>query len=84
MKDLSAKTQRTLVGEVVSNRMDKTIIVSIIRKVPHPKYGKYVKRRTKLFVHDPENTANIGEKALIASNRPISKNKHWVLLKIVK
>lgn len=78
------KKPRTLIGEVVSDRMDKTIVVSIIRKVPHPKYEKYIKRRTKLFVHDPENSAQIGETVLIQANRPISKNKHWLLLEIIK
>ncbi len=75
--------QRTLTGEIVSDRMHKTIIVSVVRKIPHPKYGKYVKRRTKLFVHDPENKGNIGDTALISAHRPISKKKNWVLVSVI-
>jgi len=78
------KKPRTLTGEVVSNRMDKTIVVSIIRKVPHPKYDKYIKRRTKLFAHDAANSAKLGDRVMIQANRPISKKKHWLLLKIIK
>lgn len=78
------KTPRTLTGKVVSNRMDKTIVVAIIKKVPHPKYGKYIKRRTKLFAHDPTNNCKIGDTVLIQAHRPISKKKHWVLLKTVE
>lgn len=79
-----AKKPRTLTGEIISNRMDKTIVVSIIRKVPHPKYGKYIKRRTKLFAHDPDNNGQIGDRAVIQANRPLSKKKHWLLVKTIK
>lgn len=79
-----AKKPRTVTGEVVSDGMDKTIVVSMVRTVPHPKYGKYIKRRTKLFAHDPENSARIGDIAVIQANRPISKKKNWVLVKIIR
>jgi len=75
------KIPHTLVGEVVSNHMDKTIVVSIVRKVPHPRYGKYLKRRTKLFAHDPENACHVGDIVRIQAHRPLSKKKHWILLK---
>jgi small subunit ribosomal protein S17 len=78
------KKPRTLTGSVVSNRMNKTIVVSIVRKVPHPKYGKYIKRYTRLFAHDPDNSAQIGDTAVIQANRPISKKKHWLLIEILK
>ena len=80
----TSKKPRTIMGEVVSDRMDKTIVVSVTRTVPHPKYGKYVKRRTKLFAHDPENSAHVGDIALIQANRPLSKKKNWVLVRTVQ
>ena len=78
------KKSRTLTGEVISDKMDKTIVVSIVSKVPHPKYGKYIKRRTKFFAHDAENSATVGDKVVIQANRPISKQKHWLLVNIIK
>lgn len=78
------KISRVLTGKVVSDRMDKTIVVSILKKVPHPKYGKYIRRRTLLFAHDPANSCQVGEVVMIKSHRPISKRKHYILLKKVK
>ncbi|EIJ43457.1 30S ribosomal protein S17 [Beggiatoa alba B18LD] len=74
---------RTLTGRVVSNKMDKTITVLIERMVKHPKYGKYIKRSTKLHVHDEENTCQEGDVVLIEECRPISKTKAWRLNKVV-
>lgn len=70
---------RTMQGVVVSTKMDKTIVVLIERKVPHPKYGKYIKRSTKVHAHDEKNECNEGDVVVIKESRPLSKNKTWVL-----
>lgn len=77
------KRSKTLTGQVVSNKMDKTISVLIERTVKHPLYGKYIKRSTKLFAHDENNECSEGDIVIIESSRPISKNKSWRLQKIV-
>jgi small subunit ribosomal protein S17 len=78
------KITRSLTGNVVSNRMDKTIKVSIVTKIPHPKYGKYIKRVTNVLAHDPDNHCKIGDRVLVRACRPISKNKHWVLYQVLE
>jgi len=80
----SAKTQRTLTGTVVSNKMDKTITVLIERSVKHPLYEKYVRKSSKLLAHDEKNECNEGDVVIIESSRPISKRKAWRLQKIVE
>jgi small subunit ribosomal protein S17 len=72
------------IGIVVSNKMDKTIVIAVDPKVKHPKYGKYIKRRTKLTAHDEENTCNIGDTVKIMETRPLSKNKCWRLVEIIE
>ena len=74
---------RTLRGKVVSNKMDKTIVVLVERKVKHPRFGKYIKRSTKVHVHDEKNISNIGDMVIIAESRPISKTKQWKLQEVV-
>jgi small subunit ribosomal protein S17 len=69
---------------VESNKMDKTIVVRVERLVKHGKYGKYIKRSTKLTAHDPENTCNIGDKVSVISTRPLSKSKRWRLLEVLE
>ena len=76
--------RKTFVGLVKSNRMDKTIVVTVERLVKHPVYGKYIKRTTKLYAHDPENTCNIGDKVLVMSTRPLSKTKRWRLIEVIE
>lgn len=71
---------RSLQGLVVSNKMDKSIVVSIERRVKHPLYGKFIKRTTKLKVHDENNSCNIGDIVNIKECRPISKSKSWMLI----
>jgi len=71
---------RSLNGLVVSNKMDKSIVVSIERKVKHPLYGKFIKRTTKLMAHDDKNECKIGDKVSIKECRPLSKNKSWTLV----
>ena len=75
---------RTLTGVVVSNSGDKSVRVVIDYKVEHPKYGKYIKRRTKIGVHDERNQSNVGDIVEIAECRPRSKTKNWRLVKIVQ
>ena len=74
---VARKTAKTLAGEVVSNRMDKTILVRVSRKIKHPLYEKYVKRSSKIMAHDENNECREGDMVLIESSRPISKNKAW-------
>jgi small subunit ribosomal protein S17 len=75
---------RTVIGKVVSNKMDKTIVVQVERKVKHPLYGKYMRRFSKMYAHDNENTCNIGDVVLIQQSRPLSKTKNWVLVQILE
>jgi small subunit ribosomal protein S17 len=72
------------IGVVVSNKMDKSIVVAIKRKVKHPIYGKFVNRTKKLTAHDEENSCNIGDKVRISETRPLSKNKSWRLVEIIE
>jgi len=72
------------VGLVVSNKMDKSITVSIERKVKHPMYGKFVKKNTKFMAHDEANDCAIGDTVKIQETRPMSKNKKWRLVEIVE
>ena len=76
--------QRTLSGAVTSNAMDKTVTVMIERKIKHPVYGKYIKRSTKLHVHDENNECTKGDTVVIEQCRPISKTKSWRLVKVVE
>ena len=78
------KKQRTLQGKVVSNKMDKSIVVLIERKVKHPVYGKIMKKSTKITAHDAENKCKEGDVVSIAECRPISKTKSWNLIEIVE
>ncbi len=80
----TTKTQRTLTGRVVSNKMDKTIAVLIERSVKHPLYEKYVRKSSKLLAHDEKNECNEGDVVIIESSRPLSKRKAWRLQKIVE
>ena len=75
---------RSLVGRVVSDKMDKTITVLVERSVAHPIYKKYVKRSTKLHVRDENNDCNIGDVVSVASSRPLSKTKCWKLVDIIE
>ena len=80
----AGKAVRTLTGQVVSNKMDKTISVSIERVVKHPTYGKFVRRTTKLLAHDENNEAREGDTVSITPCRPLSRHKSWRLLAIVE
>ncbi|QJC38605.1 30S ribosomal protein S17 [Enterobacteriaceae endosymbiont of Donacia fulgens] len=78
------KKIKILKGKVISNKMQKSIIVSINRLIKHPIYGKYVNRTTKLHVHDEKNICNIGDFVEIKECRPLSKTKSWILVNIIK
>ena len=69
--------RRTLVGQVVSDRLDKTVVVRVERLVKDPRYKKYVRRYSKFMAHDEENACSIGDKVQIIEHRPISKRKRW-------
>ncbi len=73
---------RTLTGKVVSDKMDKSIVVRIERRVKHPVYGKYVSKSSKLKAHDEKNECKIGDTVTIAESRPLSKTKSWALVTI--
>ena len=76
--------RKTRVGIVVSDKMDKTIVVAIQDNVKHPIYGKIVKRTLKVHAHDEENTCGIGDKVEIMETRPLSKTKRWRLVEIIE
>jgi 30S ribosomal protein S17 len=76
--------RKTRVGEVVSDKMDKTIVVKTITRVPHPKFGKIVKQISKFHVHDEKNEAKVGDRVTIAETRPLSRLKRWRLVEILK
>lgn len=80
----SQGNKRILNGRVVSDKMDKTIVVMVERTLMHPVYKKYIKRRKKYMAHDPENQCGIGDTVMIAENRPLSRRKRWVLKEIVE
>ena len=71
-------------GVVISNKMDKSIVVQITRKVKHPVYGKIVKKSTKFMAHDEKNDCNIGDTVRIMETRPLSKDKCWRLVEIIE
>jgi len=79
-----SKLVRTLTGRVVSDKMDKSAVVMVERKVRHPLYGKYIRRSTKLHIHDENNECKQGDTVTIRQCRPISKTKSWQLLNVVE
>jgi len=83
MSENTAKLERSIIGEVISNKMDKTIVVMGERKVKHPLYGKFIRRSTKYHAHDADNECNIGDTVMIKECRPMSKTKTWILIKVV-
>ena len=76
--------RKTRVGKVVSNKMDKTIVVAIVDSVQHPLYKKIIKRTIKLKAHDENNVCNIGDRVEIMETRPISKDQRWRLVKVIE
>ncbi|NQZ10164.1 MAG: 30S ribosomal protein S17 [Algicola sp.] len=80
---MSETKKRTLQGTVVSDKMDKSITIAIVRKVKHPIYGKYIQRTTKLHAHDETNQCKEGDVVTISECRPISKTKSWTLAEVI-
>ena len=80
----ATKTARTLNGKVVSDKMQKTIVVMVERREKHPLYGKYVKRSTRIKAHDEENRCSVGDFVTIAETRPLSRKKAWTLVDVVE
>ena len=76
--------RKVRIGKVVSNKMDKTIVVAIEDSVKHPLYGKVVKRTVKIKAHDEENTCGIGDRVKVMETRPLSRDKRWRLVEIVE
>ena len=76
--------RKTRTGKVVSNKMDKTIVVAIVDHVKHPLYGKIVKRTYKLKAHDENNECNMGDTVKVMETRPLSKDKRWSLVEIIE
>ncbi len=76
--------RKTRTGKVVSNKMDKTIVVAVVDNVKHPLYGKIVKRTYKLKAHDEKNECNIGDRVKVMETRPLSKDKRWRLVEIIE
>lgn len=82
MEERNLRKEKT--GVVVSNKMEKTIIVQVERRVKHPKYGKFVKKTSKFSAHDDKNDCNIGDTVRISETRPLSKTKCWRLVEITE
>ena len=78
------KPRREKVGIVISNKMEKSIVVAVKRKVKHPIYGKFVNKTTNFKAHDEENTCNEGDTVKIMETRPLSKTKNWRLIEIIE
>lgn len=82
METRNARKER--IGVVVSNKMDKSIVVRVERRLKHPKYGKFVKRSTKFMAHDEKNECQIGDVVRIMETRPLSRMKRWRLVEIIE
>ncbi|MDX3894982.1 30S ribosomal protein S17 [Pusillimonas sp.] len=80
----TAKRQRTLIGKVVSNKMDKTVVVRVERRVKHPVYGKIIIRSNRYKAHDETNQYNEGDMVEIAEGRPISRDKSWTVVRLLE
>lgn len=80
----SRRLRKERVGQVTSNKMDKTITVAVYRKEKHPIYGKFVNKTTKLTAHDEKDECGIGDTVRIMETRPLSKNKRWRLVEIIE
>ena len=80
---ISRPTRKEMIGTVLSDKMDKTIVVRVDRLVRHPKYAKVVKRSSKFKVHDEEKKAKVGDKVKVVETRPLSKEKRWRLVQVL-
>ncbi len=83
-KELERNLRKIKVGVVKSNKMDKTITVTVTRRLQHPIYGKFVKKSNSFMAHDDKNECSIGDLVKIAETRPLSKNKRWRLVEVIE
>jgi small subunit ribosomal protein S17 len=81
---VKATVRKTRVGKVVSDKMNKTIVVEVERRVPHPQFKKIIRRTSKFYAHDEQEVAKIGDRVLISETRPLSKLKRWNLEEVLK
>ena len=81
---VTRNSRKTIIGKVVSNKMQKTIVVAVERKVMHPKYGKFIKMTSKFKAHDEKNECNMNDIVKLMETRPLSKDKRWRLLEIIE
>lgn len=84
MSNQVKKNIRTLTGTVVSDQMDKTVVVRVEHRVQDPVYGKFVRRSAKIYAHDAENQSHVGDRVMIQETRPLSRHKNWILAEIVE
>ncbi len=84
MNDDKQGVKRTIVGRVVSDKMDKTVSVAIERLIKHPMYGKYIRRTSKVMAHDANNECRAGDRVELSECRPVSKNKSWAVVNIIE
>ena len=77
-------TKRQVIGTIVSNKMDRTVLVQVERLVKHPLYKKYIRRRNKYMAHDQDNACSIGDRVMITESRPLSKTKRWRVSQIIE
>ena len=82
-ENVEQRVARRTVGRVVSNKMNKSVTVSVERRIKHPAYGKFIKRTTKIMAHDEDNSCKEGDIVAISECRPISKNKAWRVVEII-
>jgi small subunit ribosomal protein S17 len=81
---MSDKLKRTLEGTVVSDKMDKTVVVAVQRLTPHPIYGRVLRRTAKFKAHDEANDAHVGDRVMITECRPLSKDKSWRVIQVLE
>jgi small subunit ribosomal protein S17 len=84
MEDIKRNLRKERIGEVVSNKMDKTIVIVVKTKMKHPMYGKFVNKTSKFYAHDEKNECGIGDTVRIMETRPLSKTKKWRLVEIIE
>jgi len=84
MSEETKKGKRTIVGRVVSDKMDKTVSVAVERLIKHPVYGKYIRRTSKVLAHDATNECKEGDRVAISECRPVSRNKSWAVVNVIE
>lgn len=84
MTQVHSRRQRVSYGKVIKDKMQKTVVVAVTRQVPHPLYGKVMRRVSRLKAHDERNEAKVGDRVKIVETRPLSKDKHWRVAEIIE